>query len=500
MRVSLSLVSIVAGVVGGLILHSGGGDSSAASANIKVENNNQVITQDQSSSTQVITRTSTVIVKDSEAIYGYTLTAKLSQNTLPNSTVIIYSNITGSLCTLGSPCDLDTATSTNLLTTANDNATLEDGEETSWTIEISIPANTDLGGYTVDIVYDESANPEPLTADITAPTAGQVLAAGSTSTILTVKTNVNATCKYGTTNAAYASLPSTFASTGGTTHTQTITVVGGSSYTYHIACSSPTSGTTVTQPRAFSVKAGPADPGSALGAMQSLTNAACPSTLSTAFDARNNQIYYVKKVVGLCWMHSNLRYAGGGNYNASWGWSDDRKTLTADGDWGLSVPSYYNIGGHTNYTVTTPNGGFYGYLYNFCGAMGGQVNACNNSVNQLNYSVNVCPAGWRLPTGGLTSGGGELGALNNAINGGSTTSDAGLRSNFLAVYSGGYYQGNLSGQGGGGGLWSSTSGFTIDGMGMSMLGALYLGYSASGVDPGTYLTYQHYGFAVRCVR
>jgi len=63
------------------------------------------------------------------------------------------------------------------------------------------------------------------------------LAYGTTSTNMTVATNESATCKYGTSNVAYASLPNTFTTTGGTSHSQTLNgLTNGSAYTYYVRC------------------------------------------------------------------------------------------------------------------------------------------------------------------------------------------------------------------------------------------------------------------------
>jgi hypothetical protein len=80
-------------------------------------------------------------------------------------------------------------------------------------------------------------------ADVTAPTVSGgsptgVLASGTTSVVMTVITNEDATCKYGTVAAtAYGSIASTFASTGATTHTQTISgLTDGATPTYYVRC------------------------------------------------------------------------------------------------------------------------------------------------------------------------------------------------------------------------------------------------------------------------
>ncbi len=147
-------------------------------------------------------------------------------------------------------------------------------------------------------------------------------------------------------------------------------------------------------------------------------------------------------------------------------------------------------------TNPTNNTTFYGYLYNWCAAMGGQLNACNSTTGtpQSNFdtTTSICPAGWRLPGGGssATTPGNDFGALNTAINSGSTSSDSGLLTNFLAVYSG-YYNSSLGSQGSSGYYWSSTV--------FSGTYAYYLYFASTGVYPGTSLNLKTNGFAVRCI-
>jgi hypothetical protein len=64
------------------------------------------------------------------------------------------------------------------------------------------------------------------------------LAAGTTQTTLSVASNENATCRYATTaGTAYASMPNTFGTTGGTAHSTLITgLLSGQSYTYYVRC------------------------------------------------------------------------------------------------------------------------------------------------------------------------------------------------------------------------------------------------------------------------
>jgi uncharacterized protein (TIGR02145 family) len=175
----------------------------------------------------------------------------------------------------------------------------------------------------------------------------------------------------------------------------------------------------------------------ALPLMQTVTNANCPTSLSSARDARNSQLYYIQKLAdGRCWMMSNLRYGGGGTNTYS-----DVKTLSLSSTTSsYTTPYYYNPGGSTDYTNTTYDGGFYGYLYNWCAAMGGQTNACNNTnadLMNVDPSVSVCPAGWRLPIDWLFFSG-ETKQLVSAISDGTNSQ---FRDNWL-VTGAGYFNGS----------------------------------------------------------
>lgn len=229
-------------------------------------------------------------------------------------------------------------------------------------------------------------------------------------------------------------------------------------------------------------------------AMQLITNANCPSVRTRAVDARDNHTYWVQKLAdGKCWMLTNLGYAGGGTNT----YGDVRTLVNGTGTSAIyTSPRYYVVPSTTNYTTeptapsTATNGaGQYGYLYNWCGAMGGQAtSACLNATTPTPIiTTTVCPASWRLPTGTPTSG--EIAALNTAVNGGSTANSNGLRSNWLGQYSG---RGTNSfvNQGVYGYYWSSTQDLGTN--------ARYLLFSSSAVyAPDT--ADKTNGYAVRCV-
>ena len=65
-----------------------------------------------------------------------------------------------------------------------------------------------------------------------------VLPAGTTQATLSVNTNENATCRYGTTaGVAYGSMPNTFSTTGGTAHSTPLAgLVSGTNYSYYVRC------------------------------------------------------------------------------------------------------------------------------------------------------------------------------------------------------------------------------------------------------------------------
>ena len=238
--------------------------------------------------------------------------------------------------------------------------------------------------------------------------------------------------------------------------------------------------------------------------IQTITSANCPTTRTLAVDARDNHTYWIQKLAdGKCWMLTNLAYAGGGTNTYSDtmptgdGTSGTLSNGTSDGSGSYTYTSakyYIPTGANVTTSPTQPSAstdgtGQYGYLYNFCAANAGQSGngACSDSSSTaVNTSVSICPAGWRLPTGGSS---GELKALNTAINSGSTSSPSGLLTTWLAQY-GGYWNGGFGNQGSSGYYWSSTQ--------SSSAYAYSLNFSSSGVGPSGNGD-EDYGRSVRCV-
>ena len=229
--------------------------------------------------------------------------------------------------------------------------------------------------------------------------------------------------------------------------------------------------------------------------IQTITNANCPTTRTRAVDARDNRTYWVQKMDdGKCWMLTNLAYAGGGTNT----YSDTIPTTTLTNGTGGSVtytaPQYYIPTGAnpttepTEPSTSTTGTGQYGYLYNWCAAMGAQTttSACANATTPApSTTISICPANWRLPIGN----GGEFILLNNAVNSGLTNTDAGLRSEWLAQRSGSWGSG-FGSQGSSGYYWSSTQ--------YSAASAYHLYFGSTSVGPA-YFNGKVSGFAVRCV-
>jgi hypothetical protein len=246
--------------------------------------------------------------------------------------------------------------------------------------------------------------------------------------------------------------------------------------------------------------------------MQTITSRdQCPTTKVYAVDARDNHTYWIQKIpnsgganIDLCWMLTNLAYAGTAgpstsdetavSVNISDG-SAQTYYINKTNDNVSTRPEIHTNPGGTAYTTnlnppSTATGGAtgaqYGYLYNWCAAMGGtskNPNACGSSSSNVSTGFSICPGGWRLPTGGS---GGEFSTLYSSSSIGTL---ANLLATWLGVYSGGYLSG-LSNQGSYGGYWSSTAGGTSS--------AYFLFFSGSSVSP-SYYDSRNYGFAVRCV-
>ncbi|MCL2038771.1 hypothetical protein FWG86_02645, partial [Candidatus Saccharibacteria bacterium] len=223
----------------------------------------------------------------------------------------------------------------------------------------------------------------------------------------------------------------------------------------------------------------------------------------------------------LCWMETNLAYAGGGDdtYNdtisgMTLGSTANDNIASGQACYGgldatdlcYWIPPNANRTSGTTQPSTSTDGGAtspqYGYLYSWCTALNGQAPACSSTdATPTNPNVNgstiynVCPSGWRLPTSGGT--GNEFVLLNNTINGGiiynpnSNPPDVGLFAQGLYMYAGNFSNGSFSNQGSSGYYWGSTNASN----GFLGFGLLF----SSGAITTPYNNAKGYGQSVRCV-
>ena len=237
-----------------------------------------------------------------------------------------------------------------------------------------------------------------------------------------------------------------------------------------------------------------------VGDMQNLASSSCTTTAALATDNRDSQVYTIQRLAdGNCWMMTNLNLGAtdlttdltSANTNLSstvsaatfngWKKSSGTATYTAAEYIPLTASNTQN-GLDTDPTSGTA----YGTLYNYCAASAGTI--CTTS-NSSNASSDLCPAGWRLPTGNT---GGEFATLYanasyntlakmraSVANGGAAFALAGIFANRTPENQGshGYY-------------WSSTRFNNAD--------IYYLYLYTSYINPSDHANL-NLGFSIRCI-
>ena len=202
------------------------------------------------------------------------------------------------------------------------------------------------------------------------------------------------------------------------------------------------------------------------------TMATCPTTATTVTDARDGEQYLVQQLAdGNCWMLDNLRLDPTavsladlqGKTNAS------NQTLTYFKNGGGSSPypasgvsnawtsssqnkydlPYINATDKNNTTTSYGAGsGKIGVYYNYCAASAGSY-CYSSSSSTGDATEDICPSGWRMPTGNT---GGEYDALYTAY----SSDDGAFRNALSTPLSGWFVHGSARSQGTFGDFWSST--------------------------------------------
>ena len=248
------------------------------------------------------------------------------------------------------------------------------------------------------------------------------------------------------------------------------------------------------------------------------------------YDTRDNEVYLIGKLKdNKCWVLDNLRLDLGDstvlanttadntnasatslNYMKNGGGTTSDKYPTAKINniaWTSSSQGYYSIpmtvssgsGWNKDATVTSygSGSGKIGVYYNFCAASAGSYcygNGTSSGTSSGNATEDICPAGWRMPTGDSS---GEYQALATAVTGSTAYQLSGddaisYKTALSAPLSGWFMYGKAESQDSLGRFWSSTR---RNGSNYNMQ---ILFFTSSNVNPQNY-DYRNYGQSVRCL-
>ena len=247
--------------------------------------------------------------------------------------------------------------------------------------------------------------------------------------------------------------------------------------------------------------------------MQNMTSSDCTTTATTVYDNRDEEPYLVQRLAdGKCWMLDNLRLDLGNstvlsnttesntnastttlNYLKNGGGSTSDRYPTAkinNVPWTSSSQNYYSIpmtiSTYKDQTTTSygAGSGKIGVYYNYCAASAGNYcfgNGTSQGSPSGNATEDICPKGWRMPTGYS----GEYKALYTAYSSNPTT----FKNALSTPLSGGFLSGSALSQGTNGLFWSSTYGNANDMYDLSVLSSVYPSNRNN----------RGYGYSVRCL-
>ncbi|MBQ6487158.1 hypothetical protein IJI89_01870 [Candidatus Saccharibacteria bacterium] len=226
--------------------------------------------------------------------------------------------------------------------------------------------------------------------------------------------------------------------------------------------------------------------------IQNLASSSCTSTASQAIDTRDNQLYTIQRLDdGNCWMMDNLNLgatsltndltSSNTNISATVSASTFNGWLKTAGTETRTAGEFIPVSG-----TDSTSGSLNGVLYNYYAASAGTVAGASNSSNAL---YDICPAGWRLPSGGVA---GEFKTLyNNSSYNTFAKMTAPIANSGAAFAVPGRFTDDVpSGQGDEAGYWSGTVYNTTS---MSRLAFLY---SMVGADSSAD---RYTGYSIRCI-
>jgi hypothetical protein len=185
--------------------------------------------------------TPTLIAGDTGSVYSVVITNSVGNATSSNATLTVTAQYTvtpssganGSISP-SSPQLVTNGSTTTFTMTPNAGYVSSGSGTCGGTLSGNVyTTNAIVGNCTVISSFASNTTP-PV---ISSPLPSGTLAYGTTSVTLQVTTDINATCRYDTTNVAYSSMSSTFATTGGTSHQQTgFSTSPNSSYAFYVRC------------------------------------------------------------------------------------------------------------------------------------------------------------------------------------------------------------------------------------------------------------------------
>ena len=334
-------------------------------------------------------------------------------------------------------------------------------------------------------LYTSSAGSWPVTADYAYSTRGN----GNSIRCIMKKPTHTLTVSYGT-GVTSVSINGATVSNGGTISLEQgvkYLIEANLSTSYRLSSWSATSGTigsTNVQTTTYAIGSSNATlTASATNVstiIQNLPQSSCTTTASYAKDNRDNHIYMIKRLAdGKCWMIDNLDLGRttlttdltSANTNlvttvtASTfnGWKTTASAGTRIAGEFIPVGDTDPSNGDPGYVDLT-SGSIYGTLYNYCAVSAGTI--CVSSSNSSDASSDLCPAGWRLPTGSWSSGSSEFKDITTQYN----TFDL-MRASVASggagfPLSGGFtsntYSGKPAQMGGLGGWWTATRSSTTN--------------------------------------
>ena len=226
--------------------------------------------------------------------------------------------------------------------------------------------------------------------------------------------------------------------------------------------------------------------------IQNYPSASCTTTVSQAKDNRDDHVYKIQRLAdGNCWMMENLDLgrttlttnltSSNTNLSTTVAASTFNSWKTTAGTDTYTTGEFINVSG-SDYTSNNP----YGTLYNFYAASAGTI---SGDVNYNNASYDICPAGWRLPTGGPA---GEFDTLYTHYNSSALMRASVANGGAAFAAAGRFWEGANSLEGSNGYYWASNRSTDT-----YMYDLMFFGYNTS-IYPLSN-NYRSLGFSIRCI-